>query len=226
MPYDAFDLARVQADFGITIQTTLDLFGYIPPAPVLTATADALLAQHGLAATINTAKVRSELLVAPLLLEAWRASAGRVTFYSGVALDVDAATELTGVCDFIFGHLPQLDSVTRPVTMVIEASETIMGGLGPCAAEMIAAQRFNHSRQPEVPTVYGCVTNGQGWRFLRLTDATLDIDMTQYLIANPDRILRRHPELRRAGPGAGCGVSVSAAQAPERFLRGVAAGAE
>ena len=32
MAYSAFNLARVQADFGITVQTSVDLFGHIPAA--------------------------------------------------------------------------------------------------------------------------------------------------------------------------------------------------
>ncbi len=30
MSYDAFTLARVQTDFGVTVQTGVNLFGHIP----------------------------------------------------------------------------------------------------------------------------------------------------------------------------------------------------
>ncbi|AMV29518.1 hypothetical protein VT84_34305 [Gemmata sp. SH-PL17] len=190
MAYSAFNLARVQSDFGITVQTGLNVFGHIPPVSVDSAVAMWLVHKRGLATTINTEKARSEMLIAPLLAEAWRVGNGRISFYSGVAFDVDAATELTSVCDFILGYPPQLDTVTAPVMMVTEAkNEGIMGGLGQCAAAMVAALRFNRTRTPEITTVYGCVTDGEGWKFLRLTGTTLEIDTAEYLIAEPDRIL-------------------------------------
>ena len=54
---------------------------------------------------------------------------------------------------------------------------------------MVAAQRFNRDRRPDVPTVYGCVSNGVEWKFLHLRDSALDIDLTNHLISTPDRIL-------------------------------------
>jgi hypothetical protein len=190
MSYSAFSLARVQTDFGITVQTGLDLFGHIPPAPVDPAVAAILNRQRGLATTINTEKARSELLISPLLTEAWRIGAGRVALYSGVAFDVDPAVELNSVCDFILGYPPQLDTITAPVLLITEAkNESIMGGLGQCAAAMVAALRFNRLRNPQVTTIYGCVTDGEGWKFLRLAGTLLEIDVAEYLITEPDRIL-------------------------------------
>ncbi len=190
MAYSSFNLARVQADFGITVQTGLHLFGHLSPVPVDPAVMTCINRLHGLAASINTEKARSEMIVSPLLSEAWRVGNGRIAMFSGVTFDVDAADELTGVCDFILGYPPQLDYVVHPVLMITEAkNESIMGGLGLCAAAMVAALRFNHTRQPDVTTVYGCVTDGDRWRFMRLTGTTLEIDGTEYPISQPDRIL-------------------------------------
>lgn len=185
----AFNLARAQADFGITVVSGPDLFGHIPPAPVPPATAAALLVQCGLATTINTEKARSEMLVAPLLIEAWRLGNERLALFSGVTFDVAPSEGLNGACDFILGHPPQLDAATAPVMITEAKNESIMGGLGQCAAAMIAALRFNSTRNPEVTTVYGCVTDGEGWKFLRLTGTTLEVDTAEYLISDPDRIL-------------------------------------
>jgi hypothetical protein len=190
MPYNTFTLDRVRADFGITVQTGFDLFGHIPPTPVSASLAETLQEQRPLALTVNTEKARSEWLIAPLLAEVWRRGRGRVALFSGVSFPVDPEADLTGVCDFILGRPPQLDYVTNPVMMITEAkNESIMGGLGQCAASMVAALRFNARRNSDIRTIYGCVTNGGEWKFLRLQDTTLDIDMQQYLIDTPDRIL-------------------------------------
>ena len=190
MAYDAFTLARVQTDFGVTVQTGVNLFGHIPPVALDPAAALLLDRQRGLATAINTEKARSELLIAPLLTEVWRIGRGRVALFSGVAFDADPAAGLNGVCDFILGHPPQLDYVTLQVLMITEAkNESIMGGLGQCAAAMVGAQRFNRARSPVVEAVYGCVTNGADWRFLRLTGTLLELDIADYLIGEPERIL-------------------------------------
>lgn len=190
MAYDAFNLARVRADLGVTVQTGVDLFGHIPPVALNPDVATMIQRFHGLAVTINTEKARSEMLISPLLAEVWRIGNGRVALFSGVAFDADPAAELNGVCDFILGHPPQLDFVTHPVMMITEAkNESIMGGLGQCAAAMVGAQRFNRAERPAVEAVYGCVTNGEGWKFLRLTGTLLEIDIAEYLIGEPERIL-------------------------------------
>lgn len=190
MPYNTFTLDRVVTAFGLTLETEFDLFGHLPPVPVSPALADTLAFHTPLALTMNTEKGRSELLIAPVLAEVWRQGRGRIAFFSGVNFSVDPAADLTGVCDFIFGRPPQVDYVTAPVMMISEAkNESIMGGLGQCAAELVAAQRFNAQRNSDITTVYGCVTNGGEWKFLRLRDARLEIDVHQYQIAQPDRIL-------------------------------------
>lgn len=190
MAYSAFNLDRVQTELGITVQTGVNLFGHIPPVALDPAAATAIQRFHGLATAINTEKARSELLVAPLLAEAWRIGNGRIAMFSGVEFNADPAAGLVGVCDFILGHPPQLDYVTHPVMVITEAkNESIAGGLGQCAAAMVGAQRFNRGRTPSVATIYGCVTSGTGWKFLRLSGTLLEIDIAEYTIGDADRIL-------------------------------------
>lgn len=190
MAFNQFTLQRVQDELGVVVSTPPGLFAHIPPAPFDPAAWAAIAGQRGLATTINTEKARSELLIAPVLVEAWRRAPDRVALFSGVAFPADPAAELTGVCDFILGRPPQLDYVTAPVLMIAEAkNESIMGGLGQCAAAMVGAQRFNARRNSDITTVYGAVTDGEAWRFLRLRAAALEIDVSEYLISEPDQIL-------------------------------------
>lgn len=190
MAYDQFTLARVQAAFNVTVQTQTNLFASFPSAPVDPFLRTLLQRQEPLAMAVNTEKVRSELLIAPILTEVWRLGNDRVAMFSGTRFDVDEAAELVGVCDFILGRPPQLHYVTAPVMMIVEAkNENIAGGLGPCAAAMFAGQRFNRRRNPDIAVMYGAVTNGGEWKFLRLTDRLLEVDLTDYRINQPERIL-------------------------------------
>lgn len=190
MPYNTFTLDRVRADFGITIQTRQSLFAHIPPVEPDPVLATYIERYRGLAVAIGTEKAKSELIIAPLLGDVWRRGGDRLALLSGIAFNVDPASDLTGICDFILGYAPQLDYVTNPVMVITEAkNDNVMGGLGQCAAAMVAAQRFNRGRNPEITTVYGCVSTGIDWKFLRLCGTTLEIDLDDYVIHNPGRIL-------------------------------------
>ncbi len=57
---------------------------------------------------------------------------------------VDQAQGLTGFCDYLIARSAKIYYVEAPVVAVVEAKrEDIVGGLGQCAAEMVAIQIFN-----------------------------------------------------------------------------------
>lgn len=73
---------------------------------------------------------------------------------------------------------------------VVEAKkEDLTAGLGQCAAEMVAIRMFNEREGTEVPAVFGCVTSGSIWRFLRLEGETLQIDRPEYYLRDAGKIL-------------------------------------
>jgi len=55
--------------------------------------------------------------------------------------------------------------------------------------EMVRCHRFNQKGRQGDDPIYGCVTTGSVWNFLRLTGQHLEIDLDEYGIAQPDRIL-------------------------------------
>jgi hypothetical protein len=62
-------------------------------------------------------------------------------------------------------------------------------GLAQCIAEMLAAQLFNEQKQNAIKIIYGAVTIGTIWQFLRLEDKTISIDLTEYYIKDVKKIL-------------------------------------
>ena len=62
-------------------------------------------------------------------------------------------------------------------------------GLGQCIAEMVAAQMFNQDNQVNITTIYGSVSNGTQWRFLKLEGSTVTIDLMDYSLPPVDPIL-------------------------------------
>lgn len=75
------------------------------------------------------------------------------------------------------------------VTLVEAKNENIKGGLGQCIAEMVAAQRFNQQKETLIDAIYGVVTTGMIWKFLKLVNQTAFIDLSDYFIKEINKIL-------------------------------------
>ena len=56
-------------------------------------------------------------------------------------------------------------------------------------AEMIAAQIFNERRGNLAKNIYGVVTTGSVWKFLKLTEQRIEVDLDEYFINNVGKIL-------------------------------------
>ena len=110
-------------------------------------------------------------------------SGGRVSFLSGPRLDVDPARRLTGECDFLLSLTDPLPRVRPPLLAILEAKRNdIEAGLGQCAAQMVAAQVFNERAGLVGRPMFGCVTTGEDWQFLRLEGQELVIDPSRRYI--------------------------------------------
>jgi transketolase C-terminal domain/subunit len=80
--------------------------------------------------------------------------------------------------------------MTAPIITIVEAkNEYIMGGLGQCIAEMVAAAMFNKQEGAELPVIYGVVTTGNIWKFLSLENNTVHVDFNEYHISQIEKIV-------------------------------------
>jgi ABC-type uncharacterized transport system substrate-binding protein len=74
--------------------------------------------------------------------------------------------------------------------MLVEAKkEDIIAGLGECVAEMVAAQIFNEREGNEISVIYGTVTSGTNWKFLKLKGKVVEIDLVEYYLTDVNKIL-------------------------------------
>jgi hypothetical protein len=183
MAYSDFDLKKVRQEFGLQIDEQPDLFvdvTLVQPSAML---ADTLAETAHLAMAIHTEKARSEMLITPVLLDLWRQAQAQISLFSGTEFTVDEARGLTGYCDYILSRSKEQLTINAPVVMIVEAkNENIKGGLGQCVAEMIAAQLFNEREGNAIDTIYGAVTTGEIWKFLKLVGAVASIDLSDYYI--------------------------------------------
>jgi hypothetical protein len=188
--YNSFTLRDVKQRFGLATVEDRDLFADAAEVPPGERLAGVLRDYLPLATAVNTEKARSELLIAPTLLEL-RARADRpVSWFSGVEFAVDPAAGLTGYCDYILCRSAEQLFVSAPVMLVAEAkADAPKNGFGQCAAGMVAARLFNERDGRPTPVVYGAATTGLLWRFLTLSGGDLFIDRTEYHISQVGKIL-------------------------------------
>ncbi len=189
MAYSDFTIHEVRARLGLTIAGGGDLFAGLAEADLPRNLADTLSRYLPLALDLNTEKARSELLIAPLLIELKLGYADRLSLFSGIDFPVDAALGLTGRCDYILARSPQQLALTAPACVLVEAkAENIVAGIPQCLAEMAAAQRFNAAAGLPAGPIFGAVTTGLLWRFLRLDGTLARVDGVEYPIQSPRRV--------------------------------------
>lgn len=129
-------------------------------------------------------KARSEGIIYPILLEVRELLHDQVTLFSGREFSFDATIGLNGIVDFLLCRSTSILIPQAPAVMLVEAKKAdIASGYGQCVAEMVAAQRFNRSKQIE-GNVYDCISNGLLWRFLKLEDTLVTLVLTDYSL-NP-----------------------------------------
>ena len=190
MAYESFTLDMLEDQFGLAVGQAGDLYGTVPPrAPgeLLTAT----LKRHlPLIMGKGTEKARSELLIAPILVEARAMLHENIALFSGAAFNVDRKSGLHGYCDFLLSQDPLILEIKAPVVAIVEAKrEDLSSGVAQCIAEMYAAQLFNQKRGKPHKTIFGVVTSGTDWRFLQLEGTQVTLDLREYPITQIDNIL-------------------------------------
>ena len=191
MSYSEFtNLTLVKKQFNLVLDETHNLFATVSEITISEKLAETLSENVPLALAIATEKARSELIIAPVLVELRKLLHHQISLFSGVEFTVNEEKGLKGICDFIITRSPEMFTINAPVVMLVEAkNENIKYGLGQCLAEMIAAQEFNHREESDISQVYGVVTTGNLWKFLVLENNRVMIDLPEYHISQAGKIL-------------------------------------
>src|SRR5215510_14630604 len=169
MAYNDFTFDALKKTFHLRIIEHESLFPHLVTAEVSPLLEAILKDSVPLAHAISTEKARSEMIIAPVLLAVKRRYAETISLFSGVEFAVDTTMGLNGTCDFIITKSREQFYISQSVLIVVEVkNEQIKTGLPQCIAAMIAAQFFFFKQKTAYEIVYGCVTTGTVWKFLRL----------------------------------------------------------
>ena len=211
MAYNKFTLEEVVRAFGLKIHSAETVVGEPESYPPSDFLRQSLERGTSTALKISTEKARSEFIVAPILLELQVILQDEISFFSGIDFTVDKLKGLSGKCDFIFSLGSEQEYLTAPAVTVVEAkNDNIKNGLGQCVAEMVAAQIFNQQKNINIQTIYGVVTTGVLWRFLKLKGNDLYIEDLEksFTIADGNigkllgifiKMLEKQPTARKIG---------------------------
>jgi len=188
MAYSDFSLVKVKKEFGLTEETVclFDNIKILPPSDWLKTT---LSYGQRLSFYSPSEKAKSEFIVAPILIEVQK-SRDDLALYSGKNLDVDKDKGLNGECDFILSKSKLAHTIQAPILGLVEAKKNdIELGMGQCVSQMVGAKLFNEQEQTNLDTVFGCVTTGDVWLFLKLQDNMIFINDERYYIDSVGKIL-------------------------------------
>ncbi|MDB5349406.1 MAG: hypothetical protein JWN86_653 [Planctomycetota bacterium] len=189
MAFSDFSIDQMIRTLGVTTREA-DLFPAVAPLAIPAWLTDILGKRTQLA--LISEKARSEFIVVPILMASRELSPVPLAIFSGQRLDVDPTRGLVGECDFILATAPPVPPLRSPIITVVEAKKNdIEGGIGQCAAEMVAAQLFNRAEGRGPFPMHGCITTGEVWQFLRLTEAAdiVEIDARRYYLDDVGAIL-------------------------------------
>ncbi len=187
MAYTSFTLEDLENDFGVK-NKIVELFSEIKTLNP----SERLKADLEEAAELpkRTEKSKSELIVSPILKEMRRRNDKFFTIYSGENLNADIERGLNGECDFIIAKDIGSFEVNYPILQVVEAKRHDLDvGVSQCAAQMIGARIFNERKKRQTPIIYGCVTTGDDWIFLKLEGDNIFVDTKKYYLSEIENIL-------------------------------------
>jgi hypothetical protein len=188
MAYSDFTFEAAMQKFDLQ-QKALSLFSQSEAGTISDWLQRSLIYGKKLALSSGNEKARSEFIIAPIMIEIEQLFGNQFAIYSGKNLEADKENGLSGECDFIISKGEQTFTIQTPILAIVEAKKAdIELGLGQCVAQMVGAKIIN-DRKGEGDVIYGCVTTGEDWQFMKLEERVVYIDSDRYYINQVEKIV-------------------------------------
>ena len=172
--YSSFSFKAVKKQFGLKSVKGV-LFDNLKPIEPSDWLRDSLKKTSKMA--IVSEKSRSEWIVSPIMVEIKSLNEDKMNVLSGENMDVDKEMSLTGECGFVFVKDLYTFYVESLFFCLVQAKKhDIMDSFGQCIAQMVGARMLNEQDGINFPVIYGCVTTGLEWQFLKLNSQLFTIE--------------------------------------------------
>jgi len=143
--------------------------------------------RRGQLQSVRTASAAGTFRIAPVLLCCAELLDGRCSIFSDVDLTVDEPSGLSGKCDYLLQASVPLASLFSPaLTIVVDIDGDPGASWTKCVAQMIGMMRYS---KLSVDEVFGCVSSGHDWQFMRLRGSICTFDTDLYYLSQTDKIL-------------------------------------
>ena len=198
MAYTDFTIDNLKEQFGLQVRGGT-VFESVEPISVPHTLRERLNVRG---VPLRSEKARSEVIIMPILLTLLELNADRLTLFSGERLEGDVSTKLVGECDYLFANMVNTPVLDSPIFCVAEAippegaswnqeakKQDMDLGIDQCAAQLLGVQHFNLRHGKTLDVIYGCVTTGETWQFMRLEGKKLLIDQRRYFLNELETIL-------------------------------------
>ena len=189
MAYRKFKLTELETQFGIqnrlihwldTSETTR-----IEPSELL----KSVIARATLA-PLSTEKAVSERIISPIMTEILVLNTEKVQLFSGEIINADERTGLNGEIDFLFNYRPHSPTPEVPIFSITESKIGLLHkAWGQAAAQMLGVFIINEKLNHTLEIVFGTVTDGNCWQFMKLEDKIVYIDSRVYTLTELPIIL-------------------------------------
>ena len=181
MAYSDYTFSKLEENFGIRQESSF-LFVQTIIEPVVASARLLEDLEDGRMMPLYSEKAKSEAIIYPIIRDLKKRNP-HISVFSGYTFNIDAKTELTGAPDFLISARPNIIEPQRPIFCLVESKNKAPDeGYAQCAAEMYAARLFNQKTKSPHETIYGVVTNGFDWIFLKLEGQTVFVDMNRYYL--------------------------------------------
>lgn len=177
---DYKNIAQVQKEFGVKYQEANFIVAQ-PVSPSLNFLQEFQFNREHID-IFSSEAARTELVITPILREVYKPYYEQYSFW--IQKSITYNDKLQGTPDYIIATRSALGKTVLelPLVLVVEAKKNdFEQGWGQCLAELIAARQLNQNSQA---AVYGIVTDGELWKFGKLTEDVFVSNTQAYTVSD------------------------------------------
>lgn len=187
MAYTDFTLEGLEEKYKLVVRlkTLFPVVSQVQPS-------DFLLQQLELAENfpLRNEKMKSEYLIVPVLSFVKMKNKDFVQLFSGENLPADKKDKLNGEVDFLWVGKRDALELQKPIISLCEAKKgSIEDSFAQCAAQMYGARVYNQNRKNKITDIYGCISSGTDWQFMKLEGQIIWKDTKIYTLSNLPELL-------------------------------------
>ena len=189
MLYTDFTAATLNTYFGI-VPESVNLFSSCRPHQPSMALQQTL--EKNMKQPMMAEKQKLEGIVTPILTDIWKQYEVEIGVFTSRLMDIDVYKGLNGVCDFMINKdSDSLFSFNPPIflTGMVTKHDNLVQVVPQIAAQALGAQLFNQQKGQPAKALYGCLTFGRSWLFVKLNSNQLLVDTEIYSLSNLPQLL-------------------------------------